>query len=82
VSLGLEALYVTKGAKFEGFATDQFGQVVSTADGHLRLKYVVIPLLARVSLPRVGNATPYVVAGPSAGIGLSAKSEFSVRKPI
>jgi hypothetical protein len=76
VTLGLEALYVSKGAKFEGTATDPQGNPTGTSTAHLRLKYLEVPLLARVSLPQMGTVRPYLVAGPSAGFALGATSEI------
>jgi len=76
LSLGIEALYVSKGAKFEGTATDPMGNPIGNTTAHLRLKYLEVPLVARVSLPSFASVRPYVVGGPTAGFGLSARSEI------
>src|SRR5262245_26666622 len=75
-SLGLEALYVTKGAHFEGETTDPFGNPVGSSDADLKLSYIEIPLVARVGMAHFEKFHPYVVAGPTLDIALSARSEL------
>lgn len=75
VGIELDLLYVEKGFKIEGTATDQSGNVVGTTEAFLKLQYLDVPLMANVSLPRMGMVSPYVIAGPNLGIGLSAKEE-------
>lgn len=74
LGLELDLLYVEKGFKTVFTGSDDNGNPV-TGDAFLRLKYLDVPLLAKVSLPFMGVVSPYVIAGPNLGIGLSAKSE-------
>jgi hypothetical protein len=75
LGLELDALYVEKGFKIESQGTDQSGNPTGTVEAHLRLKYLDVPVLARVSLPSWGAVSPYLVVGPNIGFALSAKSE-------
>lgn len=74
LGIQVEALYVTKGADFEGEGVDENGDPVRF-DSHLILTYVDVPVLLRVNLPGSTSLAPYVVGGPTFGFGLDATAE-------
>lgn len=65
VALQTEVLYSQKGAQIE-----EDGMT-----GKIKLDYVDVPVLARVSSPASGGASFHVFAGPSFGFRVSAKTE-------
>ena len=67
VALQSEVLYSQKGAQIE-----EGGMTAK-----LKLDYVDIPVLARVSSPASGGASFHVFAGPSFAVRVSAKTEAS-----
>lgn len=75
IAVGVELMFAQKGATFEGDETDDQGNVIGTFESHLELSYLEVPVLARVALPFEGIGAPYVVVGPTFGIGLSARVE-------
>ena len=75
LALEMDALYVQKGFKVTGTAAGQSGDVVGVSDVRLELQYIDVPLVAKLSLPSWGGVSPYLVAGPSLGFGLSAKQK-------
>lgn len=61
-----EILYNTKGVKFEqGDVTDK-----------VTMTYMQIPVLLKFNIPTAGNFDPFIYAGPSVGILLSAKDKL------
>ncbi len=64
-ALQIEPMYVQKGGKLSAF-----GEEITN-----KLTYLDIPILLKLKLPLPGPLTPYVFAGPSIGILLSASSE-------
>jgi outer membrane protein with beta-barrel domain len=78
VSVQPEILFVTKGTSLGTVdLTDQNGTVVGTADLVMKLDYLEFPVLVRLALPAMGDASPYVVAGPAVGVRLSQKLTLS-----
>jgi hypothetical protein len=77
IGLTVEALYVQKGAEFKSFVTDDTGNVLASADSHLELTYLEIPVLVTATAPARGAVAPYVVIGPSFGIALDAEGTGS-----
>ena len=75
LGLEMDLLYVEKGFKTVAQTTDDSGNPTGTQDAFLRLRYLDVPLMAKVTLPAFGVITPYLIAGPNLGIGLSAKAE-------
>jgi outer membrane protein with beta-barrel domain len=75
LGIELDLLYVEKGFKVQGIATDPSGNPIGTTEGFLKLQYLDVPLLAKISLPSMGAVSPYVIGGPNLGIGLNAKFE-------
>ncbi len=61
-----EVLYNTKGMKFEE------GDVSEK----ITLTYMQIPVLLKFNIPTAGNFDPFIYAGPSVGILLSAKDKL------
>ena len=72
VALGVEALYVMKGATFISQRTDQF-EPLREVEVHLRLHYIEVPALVRLSLPLRNGFTPYVIAGPTVALAVRGK---------
>ena len=70
-SLRFEPAYLVKGSDVT-FAL--FGPQPSAPNGGLRLSYVELPVLLRLSLG-AGSVRPYLLAGPTVGYLVSAKSQ-------
>lgn len=79
VGVALEMSYVEKGFTTRGRATDDVGNPLGTVEGHLKLRYLEVPVLLRASLPPRGTFEPYAVLGPAFGFALGA--EFEVDTP-
>lgn len=78
VSVQPEILFVTKGTSLGTVdLTDQNGTVVGTADLVMKLDYLEFPVLVRVALPAMGDASPHVMAGPAVGVRLSQRLTLS-----
>lgn len=69
--LRAELLYVMKGAKDRFEVTDNAGNVVGQGHDHWVLKYIEVPVLARVSLSPSARVRPELVFGPSLAVKLS-----------
>jgi hypothetical protein len=88
VGVETDLLYVQKGFRLEGEETDDAGNPIGTRTDHVKLQYLEVPILVRVTLPSLGSVEPYVLAGPTLGIGLEARIEpdpgpsFSVRDDL
>ncbi|MGH7730646.1 MAG: porin family protein [Candidatus Eiseniibacteriota bacterium] len=72
VSFQPELIYAMKGTSFGEFdLTDSTGTTTGKAELLEVLGYIEIPLLARISLPTGGPASPFVMAGPVVGLRVS-----------
>lgn len=66
IAIQPEILYNTKGVKFEqGDVTDK-----------VTMTYMQIPVLLKFNIPTAGNFDPFIYAGPSVGILLSANDKL------
>lgn len=72
LSLQLEPMYLQKGGKVD--IRDFFGEDASAS---LRLSYVELPVLLKLSKPS-GRARPYVIVGPSVGYRTGIRSRDEV----
>jgi opacity protein-like surface antigen len=63
-SLQPELLYMLKGADWDN------------GDYTIKLSYIDLNILAKYSIPMEGNFAPYLFAGPSLGMNISAKEEY------
>jgi hypothetical protein len=69
ITLQPELLYVQKGMSLgEVTVTDPYGTPTGSAHVILAVSYLEMPILARVALPHMANAMPYVVLGPTIGM--------------
>lgn len=75
LALEVDALYTQKGARFVSEATDPAGNPIGIVETHLRLNYLEVPLLVRLSLPLEAPITPYLIGGPTVAFALSGKFE-------
>lgn len=75
VAFELDVLYLQKGFQIESEGTDQQGNPTGIQTTHLRLQYLEVPVLIRLSLPSWGAVAPYVIGGPTAGFALGGKFE-------
>ena len=66
ISIQPQVLFMMKGFEFENW--DEAG---------VRMSYIDIPVLARVSIPMAGPVTPCLFAGPYLAFNLSAESYFN-----
>lgn len=66
IDLHLEPMFQQKGSKLEEGGDDTT----------LKLSYLEVPVMIRYHFPGEGSAKPFVMAGPSVGILMSAKYEF------
>ncbi len=76
-----EALVVSKGAKYEGSGqveVEDFGLVNVDWEQTLKLTYLEIPLLLRISPAPTASTRPFFLVGPSVGFKLSAKMAVDV----
>jgi hypothetical protein len=84
-----EFQYTMKGLKLEGVGIvywyDPIDDVIyyDYADmvGTIKLSYLEIPVLAKISIPTQGNVRPVLLLGPALAIKLSAKAELDVAEP-
>lgn len=72
-----EVLYSQKGGNSVSDARDATSQLLGEYMTHWNLEYLEIPVLARVRLGSAGGIDPFLIAGPSLGINLSATMEVS-----
>lgn len=73
LALQPELRYVHRGFGYD--VTISFQEQSSTASGSLNLRYLEIPLTARLQLPVGIGVSPHVFGGPTVGVNLSAESE-------
>lgn len=73
VALQLEALYSQKGASFDD---DDGVSPFGLGEQEVRLTSVEVPVLLRLNVPTRSSARPYLYAGPSFDVNLSADREF------
>ncbi len=71
-----ELLFSMKGAKSE-FEEEILGVKFSMKET-MKLSYLEIPILAKVSIPMEGKVKPVLLIGPSLGILLSAKDKIEM----
>jgi hypothetical protein len=67
-----EIIYVLKGAKESASMMD------IDAEAKVKIRYVEIPVLARIEIPTKGNVAPHLYAGPAFAFATSAKAEIKV----
>jgi hypothetical protein len=72
LSLQFQPMYLQKGSKFDD--TGEIGRTVYV----MKLAYIEIPVLFKFALRGKGTIRPFVLAGPTAGILLSAKYETTI----
>jgi hypothetical protein len=76
VDFEIDVLYVQKGFKTVSEGADDNGNPTGTSvESHLRLQYLDVPMMAKLSLPSWGLVSPYVVAGPNMAFALAGKIE-------
>ncbi len=76
-----EALFVSKGAKYEGSGqveVEDFGLVNVDWEQTLKLTYLEVPLLLRISPAPAASTRPYFLVGPTVAFELSAKMAVDV----
>ena len=73
-------LYNNKGVKITGDIDEniQGVNVTGTLENTIKLSYLSIPILAKLSFGQSGSIQPYFIFGPEMGILLSAKNVTSV----
>jgi hypothetical protein len=71
--LQTEALYAMKGSKDSFEITDASGTLIGPGHIHWVLKYIEVPVLARISLAPSARVRPEVILGPSLGFKLDGK---------
>ncbi len=75
-ALQTEVRYAEKGAEYPYIGTDVDGNVIKGTQTW-KLKYIEVPILARVYVPTGSRLRPLCFAGPDLGFELSSKVEDS-----
>jgi hypothetical protein len=70
-----EVLFVMKGTKGDALVVDPDGQNIVVTDGKVKLTYIQIPVLAKVTFPTDGMVKPNIFVGPAVGFNMTAKVE-------
>lgn len=74
-----EAYFSGKGGKWNGGeGTDDQGNPTGPFEDRVKLRYVDVPVLARVTLPTSETLEPYVVVGPLVGFALGGRFESEI----
>ena len=75
--IGIESgiYYTQKGVSYSE-SEDFFGEIVDI-NGKIKLDYIEVPVLAKISLGPPGPLSPHLLAGPYVGFNLNAEFEFS-----
>jgi hypothetical protein len=87
-SLQPEVTWASKGQKYDGDVTLQFGPdpvadvIVFDLDFAVRIDYIAMPLLARWDAPPRWGTRPFLVAGPSVAFRTDSRLETTEPAPV